>query len=148
MGRLGAVIVVEYRVCAALDQLRVPDRSAPLDPDRLWAHTCFELFVGTAGERYVEHNFSPTGQVACFAFARYRERLTESRDFEVETSITRDATQLILRAHVELPRDTERLAPTVVLEHADGRTTYWALRHLGPRPDFHDRDAWPPWTNG
>jgi len=34
------------------------------------------------------------------------------------------------------------LGLSAVIESADGRLSYWALRHPAPRPDFHQRAGW------
>ena len=33
------------------------------------------------------------------------------------------------------------VAIAAVIQAPDGRLTYWALTHPGPRPDFHRRDG-------
>jgi hypothetical protein len=58
---------VRYRLEGALDGLRIPAGGLPVE--RLWAHTCFELFVmAEGGEAYREFNFSPNGQWMRFDF--------------------------------------------------------------------------------
>ena len=69
-------LVIRYRLDGDLAALRVPDPATPLPPERLWAHTCFELFVAQAGVAgYREFNFSPNGQWMRFDFADYRQRI-------------------------------------------------------------------------
>ncbi|MBK1680650.1 hypothetical protein [Rhodocyclus tenuis] len=55
--------------------LQIPAAGMPLPADRLWAFTCFELFVGRVGQPgYREFNFSPSGQWAGWTFRDYRQR--------------------------------------------------------------------------
>ena len=66
--QLGGDLVLRYVLEGAIERLEVP--GGRLDPERLWEHTCTELFVGGAGTSYVEWNFSPTLQSARFALLR------------------------------------------------------------------------------
>ena len=131
----GDVLVVAFGIVGA--RLRIP--GAPLDPERLWAHTCGELFVmPDGGEAYVEHNFSPTGQVACFEFSAYRERVPSSHAVG-SVATTRDDRTLVLAARAPLAPGlaAARIALTAVVEDEHGALSYWALRHPLDRPDFH-----------
>jgi hypothetical protein len=141
------VLALRYTISGDLARLRIPPRSTRLDPDRLWAHTCCELFVApAAGERYFEWNFSPTGQVARFAFSAYRSRspTPPAPTAIVDPTVTLLERELRLEARVPLPPDlgtTARISLTAVLEDATGALSYWALRHPCDRPDFHHPDG-------
>jgi hypothetical protein len=139
------VLTVEYTIRGAIDRLRVPTAAAPLDPERLWAHTCCELFIAPAqGESYVEWNFSPSGQLARFAFSGYRRRVPSSPPVIAAPEVSRLGRELRLTAAVPLgdgdPLEL-RIAPTVVVEDVRGARSYWALRHHVDRPDFHRADG-------
>jgi hypothetical protein len=136
----GRCLDLLYRVTPA-SRLRVPE--AVLDPMRLWAHTCFEVFFAPGdGPAYIEWNVSPTGQTARFEFARYRER-TRVVDDDTAVDIARRRDRLEVRARIELPTGWNRacLAPTAVLVDDAGTTTHWAVRHPAAEPDFHHRDG-------
>jgi hypothetical protein len=137
----GDMLVVGYAIIGELDRLRIPARGASLDPERLWAHTCCEMFVAPAlGEGYVEWNFSPSGQIARLAFSAYRKRIASAPTMVAGPAVTMDGRALRLEARVPLPPDvgeTARLSLTAVLEDATGALSYWALRHPCDRPDFH-----------
>ncbi|HWB81112.1 MAG TPA: hypothetical protein VG755_39385 [Nannocystaceae bacterium] len=131
----GETLVVAYRIVGT--GLRIPD--APLDPLRLWAHTCGELFVMPAGgEAYVEHNFSPSGQAARFEFSGYRQR-TSAQHADAAVVATHDGRTLQIDARAALPSRVAaaRIALTAVVEDQHGARSYWALRHPSERPDFH-----------
>ena len=108
-------------------------------------HTCFEVFLhaGTA-PRYLELNFSPSGQWAAYRFSAYRDgseplELEEPPRIEVRC----EAGALELAASVRLPVLTGtvgrrlHLGLCAVVEDAAGGLSYWALRHAAGRPDFH-----------
>lgn len=134
----GDALVVRYRIVGELARLRIP--VDPLDPDRLWAHTCCELFVAPqGGDAYVEHNFSPNGQIARFDFSGYRQRAPSSPT-TASSSTSREADALVLVARAPLPTGALalRVSTTAVIEDEHGALSYWALRHPSDRPDFHD----------
>lgn len=131
----GDTLVLAYRIVGT--RLRIP--SAPLDPLRLWAHTCGELFVmPDGGDAYVEHNFSPSGQRARFEFSGYRQRSAAAHADGEVTSTHGDRTlQIDARAAVPAHVVAARIALTAVVEDEHGALSYWALRHPSDRPDFH-----------
>lgn len=140
------VLAVRWRIVGELDRLRVPAVGARLDPLRLWAHTCCELFVAPDdGPRYFEWNVSPSGQIARFAFSAYRERIDDPGTALGDSAVTRQGRELRLEARVPLPPDigdaSVRVALTAVIEDVDGALSYWALQHPCERPDFHHPDG-------
>lgn len=130
------------------DHLRIPAPCPPGPADGLWAHTCGEAFITVAGEDgYREFNFSPSGQWAIYGFAAYRRR-AENPAPAAAPHIACHAEADTLRLDVEIPPTALPtpvpgrpllLGLTVVAEASDGRLQYWALRHPGEKPDFHDR---------
>jgi hypothetical protein len=154
--RSGSALTVEYRVTGALDRVVVPALVTPGFADRLWEHTCFELFVAVDGEEaYHEFNFSPSGRWAVFGFSRYRERAETSDTLRLSAppQLNRQTRDDALRLTVSLDLAdlaaayaSARLAVglSAVVELADGADrvlSYWALRHANPTPDFHRRTA-------
>src|SRR5262245_21942686 len=70
----GGGLKVAYVLQGEIDRLRIPPPRAARAADRLWQHTCCELFVARDSEPgYREFNFSPSGEWAAYAFTRYRE---------------------------------------------------------------------------
>ncbi len=137
-------LALTYRVSGDRSATTIPGRDVRLDPARLWAHTCAEVFVAGEGDPYVEWNLSPTGQAARFEFARYRERVAAAHPAHAGIETGERDGAFVLRARVPLPSFAQaaaRLSTTVVLAHADGHCSYWALRHPKDTPDFHDRDG-------
>lgn len=134
-------IHVRYRIVGDLTHVRIPE--APLDPARLWANTCCEVFVGPRhGAPYDEWNFSPNGQTAHFAFAGYRRRCVAAPESTSEViAVVRTPDALVLDARVAIPAQLGpvlRVAIATVIEAEDGALAYWALAHGRDVPDFHD----------
>ena len=146
---------LELAYCLRGDMARllIPEPGTRGDADELWQHTCFEAFVGVAGEAsYREFNFSPAGQWAIYAFADYRqsdETLGRVTAPQIRARLT--AGRLELEAVIPpsaLPPmaigATLQIGLAAVVEAADtidGSHSYWALRHPAALPDFHHRDG-------
>lgn len=140
-------LTLHYRLRGTLRRLCIADASTTLAPDRLWAHTCFEVFIGSSGDTgYREFNFSPSGQWASYAFTGYRERLPDATPPAAPAlDILRSGDMLALSATLgadalpaKVPVADLRLGLSTVVEAADGSLSYWALAHPAERPDFHD----------
>jgi len=144
--------------------LQIPAAGSTLPADRLWAYTCFEAFVGRAGEvAYREFNFSPSGQWAGWTFSDYRQRDDAAPalpapqldwwragdgvlpvDAAAPAVAGKPAPLLVLRAVLPaaaLPAGDSalQLGMSAVVVRADGDAAYFALRHPVARPDFHHR---------
>lgn len=143
-----AGLTLHYRLEGDIAALRVPTPAAPVAPDRLWAHTCFEVFLTRGdGVAYREYNFSPSGQWAAYSFTGYRQRDGAAPALPCPTlAWRRDAGELSLEVTLPAaalpPGDGALcLALTTVVELEDGALSYWALRHPAGKPDFHHRDG-------
>ena len=105
--------------------------------DGLWQTTCFELFVGGAGDSYREFNFSPSGRWAAYEFDSHRTaRRNADAVIEIETSRNAKGLTLIAKIESEFP-DPSRVGLTAVIEEADGAIRYWATSFAPGEPDFH-----------
>jgi hypothetical protein len=131
-----------YRIEGDLARLRVPAPRTARVADKLWQHTCCELFVGElAGPGYQEFNFSPSGEWAAYRFTRYREGVPLVAP-DPKIRVQRSAGRLELRAQVVLQLPAKPLIGlSAVIEEQDGTLSYWALRHAPGKPDFHHSDA-------
>ena len=152
------VLRFHYRLEADLKDVRVPSPEAEAArADHLWAHTCFEAFVGFAhSPRYLELNFSPSGQWAAYGFESYRKGMAPA-DLHAPPRLTlrRGAERLDLQAEVAVggallsagaapdaaPDRRLRIALSTVVEDREGRLSYWALCHPPGRPDFHHMES-------
>jgi hypothetical protein len=143
-------IALSFVLEGDLTLLRIPAPHPPGIGERLWRHTCFEVFIGAAGTAaYHELNLSPSGEWAAHAFRAYRDG-GPLRDAGLAPGIAvrRGTDRLELDAIVRLDRLSPayrrvalRLGLSAVVEAADGALSYWALRHPPGRPDFHHADA-------
>jgi len=135
-------LTLTYTLTADLNQLRIPEATAPSRANDLWRHTCLEAFLqGDDVPAYREFNFSPSGQWQAYAFTAYRQGgLLEPAPVPA-LERTDSADQLTLRCSLPaeaLPKGNPlSLALTAVIETADGALSYWSLRHPRGKPDFH-----------
>ena len=126
-----------YRIEGDLARVRIPPPAPPRRADGLWRHTCCELFISRKGsEAYEEFNFSPSGEWAAYAFESYRKSLG---NVELEPRIQFRKGEL--EAQVDIKEQPLEIAVSTVIEDVDGKISYWALRHVPGKPDFHHREA-------
>jgi hypothetical protein len=141
--RAGAALDLRYAIAGAPGALLLAPGTGQERTDGLWRTTCMELFVGGADEAYREYNFSPSGAWAAYAFAARRTgmaALPMRTPPRIEVGQGEDATLV----SVQLPdvgTGPLRLGITAVIEETDGTKSFWALRHGGDAPDFHDPDC-------
>ena len=143
-------LTFSYTLIADVHRLLIPAAVAPRHVDGLWRHTCFETFIGVKSRpSYYEFNFSPSSEWAAYRFRAYRdgEPIDDPR-FAPNISVEQTADRLRLAATVRLdrlpliqPGTTLRLGLSAVIEAADGRLSYWALKHPAAKPDFHHPDS-------
>ena len=140
------LLQLEYELQGDLARVRLENH--PDGPtDGLWRHTCMEVFVASApAGAYLEFNLAPDGRWAAYRFSGYRAgmaALTGIRPPRIELRTRSE--RLLVSADVALPVDLAtsglHLGLTAVVENTDGKLEYWALRHLGPKPDFHHPDS-------
>jgi len=148
--RNAAGLAVTYTLEGKLSALLIPPEGAARSGERLWQHTCFELFVRpTDADRYHELNFSPSHEWAAYAFARYREGASLNGDhIDPVIAVRSVAGKLELDATIGLERLSRAYATaglsiglSAVVEAVDGSLSYWALAHPPGKPDFHYPDT-------
>ncbi len=140
---------IAYRLEAELARLRIPARARPRIGERLWQHTCFEVFVAPRMPAYHEFNFSPSGEWAARAFSRYREGAPlDDAALDPGVTVRTGEDGLQLDALIRLDRISPQhatamlsLALSAVIEDEGGKLSYWALEHPPGKPDFHHPDA-------
>lgn len=143
-------LAVTYSLEGDLSRLRIQPPRPRRIADRLWQHTCCEIFVACKGSpAYHEFNLAPSGEWAAHAFTRYRDgALLADEALDPRVTVRSAAEKLELDAIVRLDRLSPMhvgaalsLALSAVVEDADGMLSYWALKHPAGRPDFHHPDA-------
>lgn len=147
----GPGLLLQYTLQGPLAGLRLPPPQASGPADGLWQHSCFEAFLGLAGEAaYREFNFSPSGQWAAYRFSGERVREPSAAppvkpDLDLQTTADGLSLRVWLPLQALPPVEPGRpwdLGLTAVVETTDGQLSYWALQHPGERPDFHHRGGW------
>ena len=141
---------ITYRVAGRIAEIAVPSKQPARRSEGLWQHSCFEIFLGSPnGSSYLEFNFSPSSQWACYEFAGYRSGGT-NREMLVRpvNQCECSARTIELTATVFLGQDwllrmqPFRIGLAAVVEEASGALSYWALKHVTPQPDFHREQCW------
>ena len=135
-------LILRYILTGAVDDLLLPPSRAPERSDRLWQHTCFEIFIRAASEEpYHELNFAPSGQWAAYRFEARRSGMSDMEVAPPSIDTTRTEDGLELRATLDvavLPADKLwRIGLSAVIEEKNGCKSYWALAHPPGEPDFH-----------
>ena len=133
---------MRYRIEGELARLRIPPPRPRRFAERLWQHSCCELFVARNGmSAYHEFNFSPSGEWAAYAFTDYR-RGGPLAGQDPGIVVSAAARELELAASVDAGIQGHLLIGLcAVIEDARGGLSYWALRHAPGKPDFHHRDS-------
>jgi hypothetical protein len=141
--RADGTLAVSFAIEANLERLRIPEPRPPRIAARLWEHTCCEIFVAPrGGAAYHEFNLSPSGEWAAHAFERYREgAMLADESLDPRIAVRRRPGILELDAVIKVKAGAVSIGLAAVIEAADGGLSYWALRHLPGKPDFHHRDA-------
>lgn len=139
--RIPGVLKLRYELDADLAALRVPPAGPACRGERLWQHTCFEIFLAARMPAYQEFNFSPSGEWATYSFRDYRQPAA-GRTGTPTVSVRSSGDRLALDAAIPLETEARLLvALSAVVESAKGSLSYWALRHPPGKPDFHHADA-------
>src|SRR4051812_22563855 len=143
-------LAVAFAIEGDMARLRVPAPQPARFAERLWEHTCCEVFVAIKGAAaYHEFNLSPSGEWAAWTFSGYREREgPDATGLEPGIHVRASAGVLELDATIRLDlissehaRAALALGLSAVVEESDGSLSYWALRHPPGKPDFHHTDA-------
>jgi hypothetical protein len=113
----------------------------------LWESTCFEMFIKNKNsEEYFEFNCSSANNWNVFYFQKQKAALKE---FLPIASLASSSVQNKGSLRVSFWIDLERfptsfwkdgqmnLGLTTVLESDSGELSYWALRHIDTRANFH-----------
>ena len=143
----------QLRVCFRLEDpdasVRMPAATAaPERRDELWQSTCFEVFFAVAGSPcYWELNLSPNGHWNAYRLEGYRQGLQPEPSIStLAYSLKRCSSSLELTLQLPLEGLVEsnaelEVSVTAVLDQARHGCSYWAWKHIGTEPDFHQRPS-------
>lgn len=139
-------LLVRYTVSDPDGQVKfTPATAQPKRRDELWRTTCFEVFVKRRDfPEYWEFNLAPGGDWNLYRFTSYRSALQREAhvaDIAIETMLNGSLLNG-LESHLPLPPSLVgqqlEIGASSVIEDRAGNIHYYALRHLGAKPDFHD----------
>lgn len=126
------------------------DQKTPSRKHELWKTTCFETFFGLEGkDAYWELNLSTGGSWNFYSFDAYRNT-SEPREESKVTKIGFKKLQEddhITRLEVTIPIQSLNLNGKLevslnsVIEFKNKEKAYFAIKHVGDKPDFHQRDS-------
>jgi hypothetical protein len=149
IGRRSNIFSISYALIGLLSELVIPaPEDTPTRKNGLWEETCFEFFLAVKNtDRYWEFNLSPTGHWNVYLFTSYRQGMQEESAFvSIPFRVQSEPDSLRLSLELGLDRiisveQALEVAVSTVIKTINGKMTYWALTHPGPRPDFHRRDS-------
>ncbi len=141
------ILRVAFEIDGEIGRLALPAWRGIHPGERLWEHTCVEVFVGMVDrEAYHELNVAPSGAWQAHAFTRYRDGgLLAGVAPAPRVAAERGDDRLVVEVEIDVARWSVdylpaawRIGLAAVLEDTDGALAYWALAHPPGRPDFHD----------
>jgi hypothetical protein len=136
---------LRYFVECDLATLILPKPGAAQRANGLWNSTCFELFLRDPGDvGYLEFNFSPSSQWAAYQFSDYRDGMSEWAMEAPEIYNDASETHFALEVTLALPNllvGHTQVALSAVIHESGDIKSYWALKHLPGKPDFHHKDC-------
>jgi len=122
--------------------------------DELWKATCFECFLGPAGQKeYVEWNFSIDGHWAAYSFKTYRGEMAAATVkpplFHLPKNEQRKSGRLFFEVEADVPDELKKYGlvrlqaslTAVIVEPGQEKPFYWAIEHWREKPDFHARES-------
>ncbi|HPZ46075.1 MAG TPA: DOMON-like domain-containing protein [Novosphingobium sp.] len=136
----GQEMMLRFRLDGC-EALVLPPRAEGGRADGLWQATCAELFLALPDGRYREFNFSPSGQWAAYDFHGYRTGMTAyepSRAPRIETDQGLSVSTLTVFLPESEFAGVQFASLSAVIEEQGKRLSYWAERHGGEKPDFHN----------
>jgi len=140
-------IILTYTIQGTFDGLFWPKpKEHPTRCDGIWNGTCFELFLsGKNQEKYLELNFCPSGDWACYAFPGYRSSPTNPN---ISRPVIEQVGHAILTVSIDWqeinlligePELVEGSMTACLLEEKE--QSFWAYKHPETEADFHDRNC-------
>lgn len=138
-------IRISFVVKGALDEYVFPSTSTPKRANELWKATCFELFLANENEEaYYELNFSSSLAWNFYALDAYRGKVEEIELFsmpKIEVFEAKNSFKILFELRVKNLEKFELYNVASILLNQEHERTFWTLKHLKTKPDFHDREA-------
>lgn len=140
---------VRFELTGLLKNYEIPAKRQNIQRmNNLWNETCLELFFGPEHqENYWELNFSPSGDWNLYSFDSYRKGMKEeARVQNVISQQTKNKNGLefnleIILNDLSLEDTSLNVGAAAVMKARNGEKSYWALKHVADKPDFHRRES-------
>jgi predicted GIY-YIG superfamily endonuclease len=130
-----------FEIVGKIEQVLLSPTGQGIRKDRLWEHTCFEMFSRNINyEAYEELNLSPSTDWACYDFDSYRNSRSDEEYVlapEISTECSASIFRLFAQAALAEGAGPWLVGFSAVIEEVDGTKSYWALAHPPGKPDFH-----------
>lgn len=144
--RQNGILIITYRLAGNIESVTLPlPQAPPARRDGLWKGSCFECFVQAVGhDDYHEINLAPNGDWNVYHFTKYRAGMVEESAIDrIESTCLVEREGATIRCSVPLDNcypvtSCMQVGISCVLLHRSGTPSYWALKHPGLKPDFHD----------
>ena len=140
-------LTLQFVLTGDITSLNLPSPcERPTRIEGLYRHTCMEVFL-KRGKKYLEWNFSFSGDWCVFLFDDYRSKChtqlpLDSHLFTIN-HISHSSGGATLKVSIPMKKldflgtKPTELGVSAILEHPKGILSYWALEHAEDKPDFH-----------
>ncbi len=142
--RVENIFTVSYEVNDQKNALSLPAEfratsSELVRADNLWEDTCFELFLRPSNQKiYYEFNFSLNSKWNAYQFDEYRSPQPPKRtNHFLAQSMGWDGKKLVVELSGQVQLEDSEISLTAIIKEHSGIKHYFALAHLGDKPDFH-----------
>ncbi len=144
------IVTLDYHIAGNINDVALPPIASPTRGDKLWEHSCFEIFIRVPGcQNYIEFNFAPSAAWAAYSFVSHRKgmQIASSIEAPLTDSIYSDdhycmMVTLPLNDFADLGDATIwEIGLSAVIEQVSGACSYWALAHPIGQADFHHDDC-------
>ena len=135
--------ILSFVVKGALEEYLFPSKSILKRANELWKSTCFELFLANENEEaYYELNFSSSLAWNFYTLDAYRGEVKELGLLDMpKISVFEEKNEfkILIELPIENLENFELYNVACILLNREDERTFWTIKHLKPKPDFHDR---------
>lgn len=142
-------LIVKFKIQDANSIIK-HEVSTPKRRHDLWNSTCFEAFFGVSGRAdYWELNFTMGGSWNLYYFRDYRKNFDTQgpslerrvEEIQIDCSKKSEISATIPLKNLEIIGKKLDVGLTSVIELNSSEKYYYALAHIGQKPDFHQRET-------
>ena len=134
---------VEFKIFGVVEYYIFEKEKSLRRAHELWRATCFELFLANSKkEEYLEINFAPSKAWNVYFLKAYRAEV-EELELLSEAKITNHYREHFYSISFELDGieldEFDSYNATAILLKKEKVRTFWSLKEMREKPDFHDR---------